>query len=78
MFNQKIYKKTKEDVKAILHALNESDDEAIIWVADLPSDKFIDSKGEVQALFLMSVGDEEFKISRRLKEYLIEKEVLIP
>lgn len=83
MFDKEIYRKKQDEVKELLASLQQCDESALISVEDFPSGTFKDAKGETQALFKMYVddpqkGEFEVFISRRLKEWLIEKEVLLP
>ena len=83
MFEKEIYYKKSEDIKELLTDLNKCDEAAFIQVEEFPSGSFTDKNGITQALFEMYINDDkngEFQIfiSRRLKEWLIEKEVLLP
>ena len=73
-----MYFKRTEDVKSLLADLQKCPDDAMIQVEEFPSRTYTDSKGNVQALFTMYVDDYQVLISRKLKEWLIEKEVLLP
>ena len=83
MFKKEIYFKKQDDVKELLASLQQCEDSAFIQVEEFPSGTFTDNKGNVQALFKMYVddyknGEFQILISRKLKEWLIEKEVLLP
>ncbi|MBQ8229689.1 MAG: hypothetical protein IJZ32_03225 [Clostridia bacterium] len=78
MFEKEIYLKRKNDIKELLQSLNECPDEAFIQVEEFPSGTFTDKDGSTQALFKMYIDEIQIFISRRLKEWLVEKEVLIP
>ena len=83
MFDKEIYRKNKDEVKELLASLQQCDESALISVEDFPTGTFKDKNGETQALFKMYVddpkeGEFEILISRKLKEWLIEKEVLLP
>ena len=78
MFEKEIYFKKQEDVKELLESLKQCPDTAFIQVEEFPSSTFTDKDGKTQALFKMYIDEEQIFISRRLKEWLIEKEVLIP
>ena len=83
MFEKEIYYKKSEDVKKHLTDLNKCDETAFIQVEEFPSGNFTDKNGTKQALFKMYIDDDkngEFQIfiSRKLKEWLIEKEILLP
>lgn len=82
MFKKEIYFKKTEDVKELLADLNKCDETAFIQVEEFPSGTFTDKNGTTQALFQMYIDDHkngEFQIfiSRKLKEWLIEKEILL-
>ena len=83
MFEKEIYLKRPDEVKELLKSLQQCDESAFISVEEFPSGTFKDKNGETQALFKMYVddpqkGEFEIFISRKLKEWLIEKEVLLP
>ena len=78
MFEKEIYLKRPNDVKELLESLKQCPDTAFIQVEQFPTGTFTDKDGKTQALFTMYIDEEQIFISRRLKEWLIEKEVLIP
>ena len=79
MFEKEIYLKRPDDVKELLASLQKCDASAFIQVEEMPSSTFTDKNGNVQALFKVWIDDEyQIFISRRLKEWLIEKEILLP
>ena len=78
MFEKEIYFKKQDDVKELLESLQQCEETAFIQVEEFPSGTYTDKNGNVQALFKMYVDDYQLFISRKLKEWLVEKEVLLP
>ena len=80
MFQKEIYLKRTSDIKELLESLKQCPDEAFIQVEEFPSSTFTDKDGNTQALFKVYIDeiDVQFFISRRLKEWLVEKEILLP
>ncbi len=79
MFEKEIYLKRPDDIKELLESLKKCPDDAFIQVEEFPSGTFTDKNGATQALFKMYVNEDyQIFISRRLKEWLIKKEILLP
>ena len=80
MFEKEIYLKRPNDVKELLESLKQCPDEAFIQVEEFPSSTFTDKDGNTHALFKVYIDEinVQFFVSRRLKEWLVKKEILLP
>lgn len=73
---EKIYKKNKADVHELLGLLSNATEDDFIEIEAYPSASFTNKGGEVVGVFNMYVGENKYKISRTLKEFLEDKDVL--